>query len=138
MDVVFLDSNVLFSAAWRRDSGLRRLWKLPGARLITSAYAVEEARRNLPTPHQQADLSRLLESVAVVPGQPQGSALPAGWRLPDKDKPILSAAIAARATHLVTGDLTHFRPYYGRTAQGVTVVTPAEYLRRRWPRDLTR
>ena len=42
-----MDANILFSAAYRSDAGLKRLWKLPGARLITSAYAVEEARRNM-------------------------------------------------------------------------------------------
>jgi hypothetical protein len=43
VDLVFLDSNVLFSAAYRRDAGLRGLWRLPRARLITSAYVAEEA-----------------------------------------------------------------------------------------------
>lgn len=47
MDRVFLDANVLYSAAYSRDAGLQRLWKLPQVELLTSAYAVGEARRNL-------------------------------------------------------------------------------------------
>ncbi len=47
MDLLFLDANIPFSAAYRPDAGLKRLWKLPGARLIISAYAIEGTYRNL-------------------------------------------------------------------------------------------
>lgn len=47
MDRDFLDANVLFSAARSATSRLRDLWRLPQTTLITSAYCVEEARRNL-------------------------------------------------------------------------------------------
>lgn len=49
--------------------------------------------------------------------------------LPDKDRPILLAAIDARATHLLTGDFRHFGPYYGQTLEGVLILPPGEYLR---------
>ena len=41
MDRVFLDANVLFSAAYRQDSSLLRLWELKDVELVTSAYAFE-------------------------------------------------------------------------------------------------
>jgi len=63
VDLVFLDANILFSAAHRSDAGLKRLWKLPGVRMITSAYAIEEAHRNLDFPKQRKDLEELLGSV---------------------------------------------------------------------------
>jgi uncharacterized protein len=47
MDRLFLDANVLFSAAYRPDAGLGQLWKLEGAILCSSHYALEEARINL-------------------------------------------------------------------------------------------
>ena len=47
MDRVFLDANVLFSAAYLESSGLARLWQLADAELLSSDYAIEEARRNL-------------------------------------------------------------------------------------------
>lgn len=50
MDRLFLDANILFSAAYRPDAGLRRLWEVPNVELVTSAYAGEEARRNLDLP----------------------------------------------------------------------------------------
>jgi uncharacterized protein len=53
---------------------------------------------------------------------------PAGVNLPDKDQPILQAAIVAGATHLLTGDLKHFGQYYGRTFSGVLILPPSQYL----------
>lgn len=44
---VFLDANVLFSAAYREGNGILRLWELSGIHLVTSSYAVEEAERNI-------------------------------------------------------------------------------------------
>ena len=127
MDVVFLDANVLFSAAYRPGAGVRRLWRVKGATLITSAYAVEEARRNLDDPEQQARLQALLRSVRVVP-EARDRTLPQGTQLVEKDRPILLAAIAASATHLITGDVTHFGPLLGQTVEGVLIVRPARYL----------
>ncbi|MEJ7819012.1 MAG: hypothetical protein WKF44_01780 [Rubrobacteraceae bacterium] len=49
--------------------------------------------------------------------------------LPEKDVPIILAASAAGATHLITGDVTHFGSYYDEEIGGVLVLAPAEYLR---------
>ena len=127
MDVAFLDANVLFSAAYRHDSRLTALWRLQGAELITSDYAAEEARRNL-EPEAASRLEELLASVRTVPGVTY-TVVPESKELPEKDRPILLAAVAAGATHLLTGDVTHFGPFFGRTVSGVKVVTPAAYLR---------
>jgi uncharacterized protein len=129
VDLIFLDANILFSAAYRSDAGLKRLWKLPGARLITSAYAVEEARRNLGYPEQREDLEGLLDSVEVVTtALPAEHLLYSTVKLPEKDQPILLAAIGAGATHLLTGDFRHFGPYYGERIQGVLILPPGDYL----------
>jgi uncharacterized protein len=129
VDLVFLDANILFSAAYRSDAGLKRLWKLPGARLITSAYAAEEARRNLGYPEQREDLEGLLDSVEVVTTALAAEhLLYSTVKLPEKDQPILLAAIGAGATHLLTGDFRHFGPYYGERIQGVLILPPGDYL----------
>jgi hypothetical protein len=129
VDLVFLDANVLFSAAYRPDAGLRRLWRLPRARLITSAYVAEEARRNLSDPGQRRELEELLGSVEVVPtAAPTDHPLFLTMELADKDRPVLLAAIGAGATHLLTGDFRHFGPYYGKKIEGVLVLPPGEYL----------
>ena len=44
--------------------------------------------------------------------------------LPDKDRPVLAAAIRLGCDALVTGDRTHFGALYGRTIVGVTIHSP--------------
>jgi uncharacterized protein len=127
-DVVFLDANVLFSAAYRPGAGLLRIWELPRVRRLTSTYALEEARRNLTDPAQLARLQDLVDALEVV-GEVSDELLPPEVILPEKDQPILRAAIRAGASHLLTGDVRHFGPYFGRTLAGVRILPPGEYLR---------
>ena len=126
---VFLDAKVLFSAAYGEGSGLRALWKRPDVELITSGYAAEEARRNLDTADRRLRLEELLAAVRIGPEAPH-IPLPAGVRLPEKDAPILRAAMAAGATHLLTGDLRDFGHLLGRRVAEIDVQTPGDFLRR--------
>jgi hypothetical protein len=133
VDRPFLDANVLFSAAYQRANPLLALWGLPNTQLVASALAVQEAQNALSRhrPLRLPDLTALLPAVTVVPEAPPGSTLPAGVQLPAKDEPILLAAIHAQATHLLTGDLKHFGPYFGQSPGGVLVLRPAVYLQSR-------
>jgi predicted nucleic acid-binding protein len=134
VDVVFLDANVLFSAAYMAESRLREFWALPDVELVTSEYAWEEAHRNLPRLEQQKRLMALAPGVRMV--QEQGTwALPADVILPEKDRPILCAAILSGATHLITGDAMHFGVWYGQRIGGVLVLKPAAYLQSRQPAE---
>ncbi len=130
MDLIFLDANILFSAAYRPDAGLRRLWSLPQrVRMMASVYAAEQARRNLSQPKQREDLEELLDSVEIIAtAASTGHPLFSTIELPDKDQPILLAAIGAGATHLLTGDFQHFGPYYGERIEGVLILPPGDYL----------
>lgn len=127
MDRVFLDANVLFAASWRPKAALQRLWELDDAELLSSIYAVHEARQNLETPAQRGRLTRLLRSVRLVASE--HFTLPREIRLPDKDIPILRAAIDGGATHLLTGDQEHFGLYFRQEIGGVLILPPAEYRR---------
>jgi len=129
MDRLFLDANILFSAAYRRAAGLLQLWKLRDVRLYSSRYAVEEARINLTEQDQRMRLNRLSEKVQLFEAAPR--QLPRGISLPEKDVPILLAAIEARCTHLLSGDVRHFGPYFGKKIEGVSIVLPGDYLRNR-------
>jgi predicted nucleic acid-binding protein len=133
LERLFLNANVLFSAAYRKDAGVRKLWGLPETDLVTSAYAVEEARRNLDTAEQRADLEGLLGSVRIsnLLADPAVHAGIEASGLPEKDLPILRAAVAAHATHLVTGDRRHFGALFGKKVAGVLVVRPADHLAER-------
>jgi uncharacterized protein len=127
-DVVFLDANVLFSAAYRSGAGLLRLWELADVRLVTSAYALEEARRNLSDAEQLVRLDGLAGTMEIRVEE-SDEPLPEGVALPAKDRPILGAAIRAGATHLLTGDVRHFGRYFGQTVGGVHILPPGDYLR---------
>ena len=130
MDRIFLGANVLFSAAYRPDAGLLRLWELDQVDLVTSRYAAEEARLNLLDEAQRRRLNKLLAKVDIIESIPSGP-LPQGIKLPKKDHLILLAAIAARATHLLTGDKEHFEKYFGREIGGMLILPPAEYFKSR-------
>lgn len=126
MDRLFLDANILFSAAYRPEAGLLWLWKLRAAVLCSSRYAFEEAKVNLTEGPQKRRLARLARSVQWFDATPR--QLPGSISLPEKDRPILLAAIEARATHLVTGDVRHLGSYFDKRIEGILVVTPARYL----------
>jgi len=111
VDRLFLDANVLFSAAYRPDAHIARLWLISNVELMTSLYAAEEARVNLMAKDQRQRLAALLERVGIVTSV---SRLPPGVTLREKDRPILQAAIQASATHLLTGDKRHFGKYFGQ------------------------
>jgi hypothetical protein len=53
-----------------------------------------------------------------------------GILLPEKDQPIFLAALAGRATHLLTGDLRHFRQHMNQPEEtsGIVIQTVADYL----------
>jgi predicted nucleic acid-binding protein len=130
---VFLDANVLFSAAYREQARLAALWKLHGVHLVTSLYAVQEAATNLNEENAQLRLRDLIEEVEII-SDTLGidartlSAL-AEIVLPDKDRPILAAAVAAKTDFLLTGDIQHFGRYFGEVLCGVCILRPAEFMK---------
>ena len=121
---IFLDANVLFSAA------------LPGSRmgeflglirkrteLLSSQAAVDEAARNLERKASEAahailNLQTLLREVkltALIADLP-------GVELVEKNQHILGAAVASQCSHLLTKNERHFKHLFGKVACGVKVV----------------
>jgi len=129
MDRLFLDANVLFSAAYKIDARLLQLWDLSNVTLCSSRHALEEARINLADEVQRVRLTKLSEVVHLF--EAAHRALPRGISLPDKDRPILLAAIEARASYLLTGDVRHFGPYLNKRIEGIVIMLPGHYLRER-------
>ncbi|HWZ79624.1 MAG TPA: PIN domain-containing protein [Candidatus Sulfotelmatobacter sp.] len=127
MDRLFLDANVLFSAAYMANARLRELWRLRDVELWTSRYALEEARVNLSDEVQRQRLLELSEPLQFREARER--RLPARVALPEKDAPILLAAIEAGANYLLTGDVHRFGQYFGKKVEGVTVLPPARYLK---------
>jgi predicted nucleic acid-binding protein len=126
---VFLDANILFSAA-KSDGAVRALVRLlveRGDECWVDAYVVAEARRNLLAKGAQAlhVLDALLPHLRLAAAAPVASvAADALTWLPEKDRPVLAAAIRLHCDALVTGDRTHFGAGYGRSFGGVTVHSP--------------
>jgi len=129
----FLDANILFSAAYRPHAGLVQFWKLKDTSLYSSHYAVEEARINLTENEQRRRLAKLARHVHLFDAATR--ELPTGLSLPEKDVPIFLAAMEARATHLITGDIRHFGLYFGKEIQGILVLMTSLSVLRQVLRD---
>ncbi len=123
---VFLDANILWSAAHHPGAVRLLLDKIgrAGHVRVVDGYVVEEAMRNLPAT-KQATLARLLGAMELHPTE-DGSAPLHGHGLPDKDAPVLAAAIRLRCDCLVTGDRRHFGHLMGSRVEGVLVLAPSD------------
>ncbi len=129
---VFLDANILFTAAPNSkgkaalviELGQAGLWQL-----VTSAYALEEARRNLALkfPDGLARLETFAQGLRLSPDATDTDC-PGG--LPEKDCPIYRAAHACRADVLLTGDLREFGFLMNdrNKSGGLLIQTVADFL----------
>jgi predicted nucleic acid-binding protein len=136
---IFLDANIIIAACGSEQGGSRALFEIAKKdsflQLITSDYALREAKRNI--------TEKLPVSIIVF------TALTKGYQLmtvreapplltqnivsivPKKDAPILSAALFARAEYLCTLDKKDFHSPATRqacSALGVTIATPGDIL----------
>lgn len=48
--------------------------------------------------------------------------------LPEKDRPIMWAAIDTDATHRITGDFSDFGHLMGKSVEGVEIVSPTAFI----------
>jgi len=129
IDKIFLDANILFSMAYG-SPGLERLWELSKKGrcvLLASGFVIDEAKRNLSEAHQLQKLEACLSDVQLVLEADPTIKCPLD--LPDKDRPVFMAAVSAKADYLITGDITHFGKYFGRTIMGVKVCMLRDYLK---------
>lgn len=119
MTRVFLDANVLFSAALTKGGVARALFGVAEKRgdvtLLTTGYAVEEARA-LERKASRAlyDLRGLMASITVPEEPPVQLVRRLAPLVPDpRDAPILAGAAFAGADLLVTGNTRDFEALYG-------------------------
>jgi len=134
---LFLDANVLFTAAHNpkgKAALLFQLGQLELVQLLSSAYAIEEARRNLARkfPACLDRFEALVGKLGLVAERPPdaGLDLPCPAGLPEKDGPIYRAAHACRADGLITGDLRDFGPLMNAPERcgGLLIQTVADFL----------
>lgn len=131
---LFLDANILFTAAHNPkgksalilELGQEGLWQL-----VTSAYALEEARRNIAIkfPACAPQLEAQAKTLRIVPDHP---GLNCPDELVDKDCPIYRAALASKSDVLLTGDIRDFGFLMNNAAltEGMLIQTVADFLDR--------
>ena len=125
---VFLDANILFSAA-KSDGAVRALVKLlleRGHECWIDDYVIMEARRNLTSkgPDSLSALDGFVAQMQVGAAQATAGLVEKISWLPEKDRPVLLSAIRLRCQFLVTGDRVHFGAGYGKVFDGVAIHSP--------------
>ncbi|BCZ95661.1 PIN domain-containing protein (plasmid) [Thermus thermophilus] len=128
--LIFLDANILFSASLGGEV-FEAIWE--GARrkryrMATSLYCLLEARENLlrKRPTALRELEDKLKVVTLVP-EAEGASWMASL-VPEKDLPVLAAAVAAGASVLLTGDTRHFKSLMSRQDLPLKVLTPRAFV----------
>ena len=125
---LFLDANVLFSAAYSPVGNARSLMAAAAERgftMLVTDHVLGEAGRNLArkAAHALASLEALESWVQMVPAAStitEAAVRALGIVL--KDAPVLAAAIDCQADLFVTGDARHFGHLYGQSVHGVRVL----------------
>ena len=133
MKCIFIDSSVLFSAAYSARGHSRDLLLMAvrgEVSLVASRLVLEEVRRNLAenAPEALAMFDYLLEILPVEITNPsKAEVLAAAEEVALKNAPIVAAAKKARADMLVTLDKKHLlgKPEVAHYAE-MEIVTPQE------------
>ena len=129
--ILFLDANILISAALKPNAEVAGIWQLEGVRLVTSIYIMAEVQRNLPQLSQIERLRHLMTSVEMLLFSELPELLPEipeFLQLPTKDCHVLAAAIQAKADFLITGDKKHLGLWFGTRIAGVRIEPPSALL----------
>lgn len=128
--IAVFDTNVVFSGvAWKgkpfRCLELARAGVVDGAtcrELLDELAEKLQTKLSFSAEQSLQTVADLLTFLRVVPITGQLKAVPAD---PDDDK-VVECAVAAGATHIVTGDRRHLLPL--GSFQGIPIVRPADFL----------
>lgn len=137
MDKLFLDANILFTAAYSQTGASRMLFELAKRKkltLVSSKYAVIEAQRNvqkkLPERHLLFLYKLITELDSVTKKEFSKEELMKYEKIIiAKDAPILLAAADQKVQFLITLDKKDFINDKMKKANlPFTIMTPGEYL----------
>ena len=125
---IFLDANILFSAA-NPSGSIRQLLTIAraaGHECWADAHVIREAHRNLFLKQRERipDFEHLLGEIHFASKVPNLPLPPLETPLPENDSRVLAAAIANKCEAFVTGDQTHFGPLYRKAVGGVKICSP--------------
>ncbi len=130
---VFLDANILFTAAYN-PQGLAFHFidqaHLQAIKLIMSDYALEEARLNIvkKAPEQSPFFEKLLKRIEVVDVVCDMDVN--SLKLPSDDVPILQGALKSECSFLISGDKKAFGKWINKKDQtfGITIISLREFV----------
>lgn len=129
---VFLDSNVLFSAAYSGEKSVSYiLFELQNGSFINifiSNLVLRETTINLEykKPDRLDFLNNLINKTIVLSDVMLD--LPVLKSLPQADCVILSTAIFHGVDYFLTGNIKDFKSLYGKTIGDTTVLKPRDFL----------
>lgn len=137
MEKLFLDANVIFSAAYSDTGGSSYIFQLAKkGRLIlySSRLAIKEAERNL---RKKADIERVLNlygllneiSIKLIDINRTKAKEKFSDLVGEKDSPILASAIASKADFFLTLDKKHFLNEKVLKANlPIKIVNPSQFI----------
>jgi putative PIN family toxin of toxin-antitoxin system len=128
--VVVFDTNVLFSAVGWRGSPFRclelaregRVEGVVSAGLLAELTARLRAKLSLPEEQVFETLADLLGFLRIV----RVAEIPRAAIGDPDDDAVIACALAASATHIITGDKRHLLPL--GSYQGIAIVSPSAFL----------
>jgi predicted nucleic acid-binding protein len=130
----FLDSNVIFSLCWNGPEGtllgiLLELQAHGRIALLASPLVMDETATNLAAkrPETMTHLERIAPGLVMV----SDAQMPLDVDLPEKDRVILSSAVACGADFFITGNKVDFAGLCRKVVKGTRVVEPRAFLNRR-------
>jgi predicted nucleic acid-binding protein len=129
---LFLDANILFTAAYSPDGLSALLFELQDQgilSLLTSEHSAEEARVNLQLKGPEA-LERFDKLVKLLKVVHTPAKCPISLNLPEDDLAIFGAALSGGATHLITGDRKHFGRFFDKPDHtgGIRIQTVRQFF----------
>ncbi|MBI5753548.1 PIN domain-containing protein [Candidatus Peregrinibacteria bacterium] len=137
MDKLFLDANILFTAAYSESGASRALFELAKKKkllLVSSKYAITEARHNIQkklTEKHLIGLFRLIAELEIVDDAKFSTEEIQKYEkiIIKKDVPILLAAKNQKVQFLITLDKKDFKnTKIKSTKLPFAIMSPGEYL----------
>jgi len=138
---IFLDANIFFASVKSQTGGsyfILELAKKGLVEIVTVAYALAEAERNIGSKLGEKFLEKHYDNLLAIKPQAQSIAfLPTSleqrlaFAVPDKDIPIVAGAILSKADVLVTLDQKHLLKNEKLRKLGffLHILTPGDFLK---------
>lgn len=138
MDVLFLDANIFFAAAASKTGGSYFIFQLAERKkihLVSSSYALREAKRNIGQKLKEQDLIAFYNFTSLLEKVDQEDISTTETMrfknlIVNKDAPILASALHQKADFLITLDRKDFMTDRMKNAKlKIKIATPGEFLK---------